>query len=310
MTFCDPSGYLNSFRLAARDILGVNSAYGAGPSRFVFQDPWRRQVATIDAEGVFSSDSFVEIDGIPLDARALVVGRNGSVLLHDGVGRLDVGTVSAAGEVSLVDSATGIGSWPIMTAVQNGYFLGYDPGRNGGAAAVFRVDAHGRYRGRVQLAADFGTNWTHVVGMPNGEILFFEKSEGHGMVARLNALGALSVQVHALPCCFGKFDLLAAAGMNTVLLYKRAPSGEGVGLGQTSTIDEDGGYKFVGFATGMPAFLEGLAGARNGVVLLFNDVAGADQNLNARLGKIDGAGAYSLVRILEHFGHFGLISAQ
>jgi hypothetical protein len=319
MNLCNPRGYLSAARLSARDIQGMASAYGLGPSSFVFhvtKVPWR-QVASIDARGQWNGGQTTDIAGVELSAELMAVGHNGTILYYAAVqgGRLDVGTVSDDGDVAIVDTATGVGDWKLITAVQNGYFLAYTPDRNGGELAVFRVNALGRFEGRVYLETNVSDLWTHVAGTLTGELLFFDRAQdpgvdtnnGIGRVARVTPDGKVEIQDKWI-FGFSQFDLLTAVNTNAVVLHRNAKPDRGAGLRQVMELSPIGGRRNIEVVAA-PAYLEKMVGARNGAIFLFNDARGALDDLTGRIGLVDATG-YKEVGSVAGFPDFHLISAE
>jgi hypothetical protein len=214
------------------------------------------------------------------------------------------------------DHVTGIGSWRLITAAQNGYFLAYTPERGGGALAVFRVNALGHYEGRVHQENDVSELWTHVAGTLTGEVLFFDRAldpnvdtnNGLGRLARVTPYGKVEIQEKWI-FGFGQFDLVAAVNTNAVVLYRNAKPDRGVGLGQMLEFSPSGERRTIGYMAPAPAYVERLVGGRNGALLLFNDARGALDELSARIGLVDAKG-YKQVGAKEGFPPFRLLSAD
>lgn len=322
MSFCNPRGLLSASKLGAGDIQTIANAYGFEASSFVFhviKYPWR-QVATIDSQGQFSTGKTVVIGGLEEAADLMAVGHNGTILYYTDVdgGRMDVGTVSDAGDVAIVDSTTGIGTWKLITAVQNGYFLAYTPDRNGGELAVFRVNARGHYEGRVYVETKVSELWTHVAGTLTGELFFFahatnptvETDDGFGRIARVTPDGKVEIQeewVMNLP----RYDLLTAVSTNAVVLYRNAKKDPGRGLGRVIELSPKGVRRtIVDEMEPAPAYFKTIVGARNGALFLFNDVRGALDSLTGRIGLVDATGYREVAIRLSVFPDFSLMGAE
>jgi hypothetical protein len=207
-----------------------------------------------------------------------------------------------------MSTQTTVGTWSYMAAVQNGYFVGLDPNVNGGTAAVFRVDAFGKYRGRTDVVSDVGTGWTHLAGLPNGEVWFFDRWGLHSMSAKVTSAGKLVVQKHQLG--WWPFSLVAAVNLNVIVKYLPAQHVDDAGFAGIYTVDEEGGYKYTGPVPGPPDYLQAIVGARNGAVLLFNDNPSGYYNLGARVGTISEAGVFTHTQFLDGFHYFPMFSAK
>jgi hypothetical protein len=324
MTFCNAKGVLSTTRLGARDIEAVASAYGLGSSHFVFHfsEIDSRQVAQFDPAGRYSAGKSMSIAGVAAAADLMAVGHNKTMLLYDAVdgGRFDVGTISDEGDVTLVDSVTNVGTWRLIAAAQNGYFVAYAPERWRGEVAVFRVNALGRYEGRVFTETDVSPiwSWTHLAGTPNGGVYFYVNTkdptvavndQGIARVARLTPTGALETKrddrfIVNVP----QFELVTSVG-NAIALYHTARPGFGMGIGQLMGIDATGSYRTIGSISPAPAFIESIVGSRNGVLFFFNDAKGAQARLTARIGVVDSKG-YRYVGSLEELDPVKMMSAD
>jgi hypothetical protein len=324
MTFCNTRGVLGTSRLGSRDIEAVATAYGLGPSHFVFQNRDWREVGTFDPAGKYSMGKGTSLRDIETPADIMVVGHNKTIFQYADVegGRFDVGTIADSGDVALTDSATGVGSWRLIAAAQNGYFVAYAPDRSNGEVAVFRVNALGHFEGRVYTETHVSPvwPWTHLAGTPNGGVFFFVNTKdpsvhindrGIGRVAKLTPTGQLEItdwDTNRWILYLPQYELVTSVG-NAIALYQTARPGYGVGVGQLMGIDATGRFRTIGAISPPPAYVQSMLGSRNGVLYLFNEVRGAYNDLTARIGVVDSKG-YRYVGSLEDVKAWEMMSAD
>jgi hypothetical protein len=313
MSYCSSKPFLGNALLGAADIVQVLKTYGAGPSPFIFQDSAAglRQVATISQTGEYRTRALYYVSDGTTAADQVVAGRNGSLLLYsrrDG-GHLDVGTLTGDSSFSLDGSVDSIGNWKTITAAQNGYFLFFDPLREGGLISIRRIDARGGYRGEVSRVADVGTGWSDVVGLVNGEVFLYDGVSATGQAARITSDGTFEVQGQPIRG-LSTYASIAAVNMRGLFLYSDDVSKQLGGRADLATLGESGEFALAGVQTGLPAHVENLIGARNGSLLSYGDQSDPLGPIHADVHIMMPGGALMLVAEVPGLMAFDTMSAD
>jgi hypothetical protein len=127
------------------------------------------------------------------------------------------------------------GHWKYITSVgQNGlFFYNYVDELANGVAKTALLDGSGNFTWRDYIAG-FG-QWTHVVGCPNGTLLFYNLHGGIAATATVDDLGNYDfVREIDLPAGWTN---IAAVGAGSLIFYNAETTD---GAGATATIDDDG----------------------------------------------------------------------
>jgi hypothetical protein len=274
MSYCSSRPFLGNALLGAGDIVRVLTSYGAGPSPFIFQNRAAalRQVSTISPTGNYQFRALYNVVDSTAAADQVVAGRNGSLLLYTkaGGGRIDLGTLTADSNITIATAVDSIGTWKSIAAVQNGYYLFFDPSQENGVVSVRRVAADGHNLGEVSRVAGIGATWTDVVGLVNGEVFLFHGLSGTGQAARVTSDGRFELQGQAI-LGLPLYTSIAAVNVRNMFLYSDDISKSVGGTAELAVLGEDGEFQRGETQIGLPSHIEQLVGARNGSLLMYGD---------------------------------------
>ena len=146
----------------------------------------------------------------------------------------------------------------------------------------------------------FAADWSLVVPLAGGLVLFYNRQTGDGAVGQVDEAGGfVTLQVFPDPAsgnpAFAKGWTHAVAARGNLILFYNSQDGSGA-VGQAS---EDGSFVtlqvFPDPASGNPAFAEGwthLTPSRDGLVLFYND-----QNGDGAIGQVGDDGGFSTLQV-------------
>jgi hypothetical protein len=138
----------------------------------------------------------------------------------------------------------------------------------------------------------FFSKWTHIVGAPNGLMLFYDAHSGYGVLKRLDIEGTFTILREYKDFARGWTHIIPVSG--GLMMFYNATTGQ-VAIG---TLNADGSFtilhQYIDFAHGWTYIIP----ARTGLLLFYNSYKGS-----AATGRLEVDGT---CRILRGFSFFNL----